>query len=349
MKRAMKQAAHKSFQSHCVAIARAHALIIIGLVLVGLSIFGTGCSKQNFSLEPESKTFGSIVEYNKDVDILMIVDTSGSMLKHQTNLADQIGNFVGALEKTKVDYRVAVTTMDMGNGGEGGRFLTGPGSAPAVLPFSYPALATTLAARIRAGEDSPVERGLEAMKASLSLPLSGSSNKGFLREGALLVVIVLSNEDDKSITDDYVGFLNALKPPLEYSDERSWVAHFIGVQPNDKTCATSSWNYYSPGLRYKELADASGGRSENICTADLSLAVDNIKARIIEIVTEYSLGPRKAREASILVYVNGVLLPNDETNGWTYNSSRNSITFHGSGVPAPGSLIHVDFDPEGIK
>ncbi len=315
-----------------------------------LGALSIGCSKQNFILEPESTTFGNIVEYNKEVDILMVVDTSGSMVQHQQSLSDQIGSFVGALDKTKLDYRIAVTTMDMGNGGGGGRFLTGPGSAPAVLPFSHPSLVTTLAARIRAGQDgSPVERGLEAMKASLSPPLSATANAGFMREGALLVVVILSNENDKSVTDDYIGFLNNLKPPSENTGERSWIAHFIGVQPNDKSCLTSTWNYFNPGLRYKELSDISGGRNESICTVDLSVAVENIKARIIEIVTEYSLGPRKAREASIRVYVNGTLLENDETNGWTYNPSRNSITFHGIGVPAPGSLIHVDYDPEGTK
>lgn len=323
--------------------------LIKATAFVAVACALAACSSQKFGLLAESQTFGHKVEYNTEVDVLLVIDTSGSMGQHQEQLAQQMPSFVAALDRTRLNYRVAVTTMDMGNGGARGRFISGPGTAPAVLPFTHPDVGSVLAARVRLGEvGSTVERGLQAMKTALTAPNSESENTGFLRKDSLLSVVFLTNEEDESADEDYVSFLNGLKPPLS-SGERSWIANFIGVLPNDRSCNTAQWNYRDPGMRYITLAQASGGRAESICSADLRRAVDNIKARIIEIITEYSLGERKANYETIKVYINGVLLPEDAANGWTYNQDRNSITFHGAGVPVPGSTIHVDFTPEGIK
>lgn len=316
---------------------------------LALALSVSGCAGQKFGLQDEAQTFGHKVEYNTEVDVLLVIDNSGSMAQHQSQLAAQMPDFVAALDRTRLDYRIAVTTMDVGNGGAGGRFISGPNGAPAVLPFWHPNLGEVLANRIRVGETgSTVERGLHAMKASLTAPNIDFENAGFLRKNSLLSVIFLTNEEDESAPEDYAGFLDALKPPLK-TGERSWVANFIGVLPNDNSCNTARWNYRDPGMKYISLAEASGGRVASICTADLRLAVDKIKARIIEIVTEYSLGERKANADTIKVYINGQLLAEDSVNGWSYNDDRNSIIFHGTGVPEPGSTIHVDFTPEGIK
>jgi hypothetical protein len=50
-----------------------------------------------------------------------------------------------------------------------------------------------------------------------------------------------------------------------------------------------------------------------------------------------------------VVYVNGVVIPQNATNGWSYYPSNNSIRFHGTAIPAQGSSISVTFDPLTIK
>jgi hypothetical protein len=54
---------------------------------------------------------------NKDVDILFVVDNSGSMGEEQTNLSENFGEFLGVLEAEGVEanYRVGLTTTDNGN------------------------------------------------------------------------------------------------------------------------------------------------------------------------------------------------------------------------------------------
>lgn len=326
---------------------KAYHKILSGLaVSMALTI---GCSEQKFGLAPESQEFGNKIAYNTEVDVLWVIDTSSSMDKHQALLAAQVGSFIDSLNKTGLSYQIAVTTMDMSASGAKGKFL----GTPAVMTAATPNLTATLQSRLQAGAaGSPVERGLEAMKASVSAPLSSSGglNAGFLRPNALLAVIFLSNEDDQSASADYGAFLDTVRPPLP-SGERSWVAEFMGVTPDDPTCKTSEWDqagYSEVGLKYIALADQSGGTSEAICDADLRRALTNVKARILEILTEYKLA-RVPNLTTLQVFINGVLVPQDAVNGWTYYASTNSIRFHGTAVPRADATIRINYDPTGTK
>ncbi len=57
------------------------------------------------------------IQVNKDVDILFVIDNSGSMSEEQAVLAANIGAFIDVLEAPDVraNYRIGVTTTDNGN------------------------------------------------------------------------------------------------------------------------------------------------------------------------------------------------------------------------------------------
>lgn len=322
--------------------------------LLALSV--ASCSGQKFSLSSETQEFGQKVTYNTEVDILWVIDTSSSMDKHQDLMAAQMSAFVSGLNNTKLNYHMAVTTMDMGSAqGAKGKFIAASGT-PLILTNQTPNITNILAERVRAGAaGSSVERGLEAMKASISSPLASSSgyNSGFLRGKALLVVIFLSNEDDQSSgsANDYATWLDSVRPPLEVSGERSWLTHFMGVTSGDATCKTSQWDqagYSEVGTKYVSLAEESGGAVEPICDADFRRALTNVKARILEVMTEYKLD-RIPNLATLTIYVNGAVVPQNADNGWTYYADSNSVRFHGTAVPQPDSTIRIDYDPAGMK
>ena len=323
------------------------------LVLALMSLATNGCNQQTFGLGSESQNFGQHVSYNTQVDLLWVIDTSSSMDRYQNQLAPQMGVLVNAMNQTGLDYQMAVTTMDMGSGGAKGKFVAAAGT-PLVLTSRTPNLTQILSERIQlGGNGSPVERGLESMKAALSSPLASSSglNAGFLRPNAMLVVVFLSNEDDQSATLDYAGFLDSIRPPLNVTGQRSWLAQFMGVTDADSSCKTSAWSqagYSEVGAKYIALANASGGVSEAICDADLRRALTNVKSRILEVMTEYHLD-RTPNLSTLAVYVNGLAIPQDATNGWTYYSATNSVRFHGTAVPPADSSIRIDYDPSGIK
>ncbi len=65
------------------------------------------------------------LDVNKKVDVLLVIDNSGSMGEEQANLAANFGPFIEQLEKAGADYRIGITTTDLGgkdcSGGAGGQ------------------------------------------------------------------------------------------------------------------------------------------------------------------------------------------------------------------------------------
>ncbi|MEN0060007.1 MAG: hypothetical protein AAGB31_14295, partial [Bdellovibrio sp.] len=157
----------------------------------------TACSQEvAFDLPQTNNTFEGNVSYNNKVDILWIVDNSSSMLQPQRNLSNQIPSLVSKLNQLKMDYHMAVVTTSMGGTNpDGGKFI----GSPKYVTSTTPNLVSTLTSRMVIGEaGSNNERGLESMATALSASYLANEGKGFFREDALLVVIALSDEDDKS-------------------------------------------------------------------------------------------------------------------------------------------------------
>ncbi|MBK8266301.1 MAG: VWA domain-containing protein [Nannocystis sp.] len=63
------------------------------------------------------ETVGVALAINKDVDILFVIDDSGSMAEEQALLAKNFGAFINVLEApdVKANYRIGITTTDVGN------------------------------------------------------------------------------------------------------------------------------------------------------------------------------------------------------------------------------------------
>lgn len=314
--------------------------VLIGLILLTVGL--AACSQPNFGLPAASENFGQSVTYNNKVDILWIVDNSTSMGRHQAALGQAAPAMVQKLNDLKMDYHMAVITTSMGLGGDGGKFM----GSPAVLTNSTPNLSSVLAQRLMQGEaGANLERGIDSMLTTLSPAYMYSAvGQSFFRDDALLAIIALSDEDDQSArTLDYVSnFLDGVKP--RWADgNRAWMMNFIGVLQLTNVCRT--YNAYSdPGQFYMDLADISGGVKESICTDDFSGVVTNIRARIVQILTDFKLKSIPV-VSSIKVYINGTLVPQSSVNGWTYESVGNLVRFHGTAVPPADAAIKVDFDP----
>ncbi len=60
---------------------------------------------------------GIFIAVNRDVDILFVIDNSGSMGEEQANLSENIGSFLEVLEsdEVKANYRLGITTTDDSN------------------------------------------------------------------------------------------------------------------------------------------------------------------------------------------------------------------------------------------
>jgi hypothetical protein len=197
------------------------------------------------------------------VDLLVVIDDSGSMSNKQTALANNLTDFIEALTSSAIslDLRIGVTntSIDDYNGavkygaadpgglaypgprnapfpfgtivaieqdpngvGTAGHFLWGTAYDPAHMTSIWGGprilssgsnLARDFEANVHQGDwGSGKEQPLRAMRASLDASMvTTSQNFGFLRAGARLGVIILTDEDDcsesqatKQITSDAV-------------------------------------------------------------------------------------------------------------------------------------------------
>lgn len=298
------------------------------------------CNKQTYSLPDDVQKFDSIVKYNSKVDILLMVDDSGGMSTYQGKLADQMPSMINSLNQKGLDYRIVVVTSDMQQPGSGGKFV----GNPKVLTKETPNLPTVLTNRVKQGNfGSDNERGLQSIKTALTI------ETGFLRPDAMLAIIALSNEDDHSPDSaaTFRNFFDQIKPKIQgYNGYmQSWMVNFIGLLDVNSPCSSALDGYYKePGLDWMYLADASGGSKHSICQETMVSTVANIEKRIVEAASEFVL-ERKPKVETIVVTINGVVIPRSTENGWDYNSTRNSITFYGTSVPGPGANISVDFAP----
>lgn len=320
--------------------------IITALVLI-LSLSQVGCggngAAANFDLDQTEQNFGQKILYNNKVDIVFIVDNSTSMGQHQARLSAQIPNLVQVLKSLKMDYHIVTLSTSMGLDGNGGQFL----GAPKVLNSQSANLNSLLQQRIAQGEaGSNNERGLFSLESALSPSYLSGEGAGFLREEALLAVIALSDENDKSnkTASYYANFLDKLKPASS-DGRKSWIFNFIGVLENSSACRTFN-DYSEVGLIQMQLAELSGGNKESLCSNSLSSAVSNIKARIVQILTDFYLKTRPLKH-TLKVAVNGKLISESASNGWTYveENGKYIIRFKGEAVPPADADIRVDFTP----
>jgi hypothetical protein len=135
------------------------------------------------------------------VDILFVIDNSGSMGAVQESLAASLPSlFIDRLSDSlaPTDFHIAVISTDMDDTAQSGRFQAAPGN-PKILTPDTPNVKQVLSDNLKLGtHGSGFERPLAAMEVALSLPLIGNENAGFLRAKALLGIVVVSDEDDCS-------------------------------------------------------------------------------------------------------------------------------------------------------
>jgi hypothetical protein len=314
-----------------------------GLIILAAA-FQTACGNgaaSSFNVDQSSQNFGQKILYNNKVDIVWIVDNSSSMQQHQTRLSQQIPALVDALQSFKLDYHIVTITTSMGADGSGGQFV----GSPAVLTSTTPNLSGVLTARILQGENgSNLERGLLSLETVLAPGYLASQGAGFLRDDALLAIISLSDEDDKSADSaaTVASFLDKLKPAIT-NGRKSWIFNFIGVLDSSSQCRTFN-DYSEPGLKMMQLADVSGGTKESICSSSLAAAVSNIKGRIVQILTDFYLADQPI-EATIRVVVNGQVVEKSSLNGWTYfqDGSKYVVRFNGTAIPPADADIHITY------
>ena len=257
-------------------------------------------------------------------DIVFVVDDSDSMGSEQEHLQDQIGTFVEELDDADVDYQIGVISTDSPE-------LYGPVTVPGDAP-------SVLREQVEIGTGgSGTQRALQMLYECAQAGNDCSAESGFLREDALFVGIIVSDEPDQSALtpESYVDYFDTLKD----ADPDLVRIHAIAGHIPDVTCATCA----SPGFGYDTAVALTLGSYFDICADDWSdlmrVLADQSHVGTPGTVVQLSGDPV---DHTIEVSVDG--LP--WGGGWTYtgriaDGGTNEVAFFDR-VPAP-AVVEVKY------
>jgi hypothetical protein len=225
------------------------------------------------------------------------------------------------------------------------------GSTPIITPQT-PDATTALAANAQVGFfGSANPDGLTASQMAFGATDLAGCNANFLRSDAYLAIVHFDTLDDDSTAATAtaaanMAFLDGLKPPVNTVSGGQYRNYLIAamVVDNMSNPACSADPFNELGTRYLTAANDTNGPIASICDADFSSGLLAITERILEAVTAIHLG--EVPDTSTITVLNGsTVVPNDATNGWTYDASSISIVFHGTFIPHKGDTIIINYTP----
>jgi hypothetical protein len=287
---------------------------------------------------------GMLVPESVSTDVLFVIDDSSSMAEEQSRVQAQLAAFLTALDSSPIpnDYQIGVTNTSVEgfNGGSvyppgsinagteypAGRLVavSATGVYDATYSSSKRIISRSSGTRVADFEDNVVvgtdgtgkEQGFAAARRALEASAAGGANEGFLRPGARLAVIFVSDEDDcssqvssaiagnsdceskKDQLDPVSDLVSYLRGPIDGETREVLVAAIVGLNtvtlapscgaaenafcenpPVTGTCATA----LDRGERYAALVDQMGTAvtvRDSICDDSFAESLDAI-ARLI--------------------------------------------------------------------
>ena len=292
-------------------------------------------------------------------DVLFVVDDSGSMYDKQENLAANFGAFIDRLAASPAPnaFQIGVTTTSVDRYGSG-QFpdtfaatgacpsppslgqpyprgalvsVSGPDvdvervqsttAPPRVLSAASPTLVADFTSNVAVGVcGSGREQGLAGARLALSEPNLSGPNAGFLRSGARLAVVIISDDDDCSDPDHtgtseeppdcthypVQGYVNFFQQPIGGETKDLYVAVIGAVDPvtlAPSACVEPSGAQAEhAAYRYKAFVDAFGSRGliDSVCNQTFANSFGAIASLISQEVA-LSVAPADPRLLAVSV------------------------------------------------
>lgn len=354
---------------------------LLGVAALVVAPFVTGCGKSaSFSLLSDTATFTqNSASINGKIDILFVIDNSGSMAASQQAMADNISRFFDKFDAKGFDYQIGVTTTDawrvyFGGAATMAQLRDGVGSTHTgirIVTPSTPNRQSVFITNMKQGTaGNGDERAFQSIQATLDSSLNANSN--FPRADAFFSIIILSDADDLSNTtastidngnptsyyanpnlipvQNYIDYLDTKFGVVNGVRSGKYNVNTIGVLDSQCESQVASGGENKIGNRYMQLSDATSGIKGSLC-GDFGTTLSDISYKIIQLRTRFYLD-RQLDPSTLHVFVDGVDVPqitDPNGNGFIYNADDNSVSFFGTYVPGPGASIRVSFDPTSIK
>ena len=261
------------------------------------------------------------------VDILFVVDDSGSMEFHQKNLAINVNFFIDHfLQNNSLDFRIAVTTTsglkDVNYGyGRPTKYQMKSEKITYQGPFNRntPHLDKELMEAFQVGkEGADKESVFMSSKYILERP---KKYPNFYRKDAFLVLVFITDAEEQSdiSLDDFRKFLIRLK-----HDPTKIIPY--GVLAEKHSLQEECFQDEGPPLKIKYFIKSfNSGLIYSLCDPHFGQRLADIGRDIISRVTSKILLPSKPLVSTIEVSYGFQILPSDVEKGWFYDPSQNAI------------------------
>lgn len=254
-----------------------------------------------------------------------VLDESGSMREENAIVRKYADEFVGRVQNMRLDYRLGVTNMNIGNRG---RLGVPPGwhRTPTAFRREIRRRVEKVATDAPAGwaYGSP-EEGLEVARRGLQYMLgeSGATPRPAerIRSGANVVAIWMSDEAAQG---------DRLDRTLEFFEGRpNVVGYAMTARSTGENCEPGS---PAPVGDYETVAVRSGGRFADLCGGEIRKTLRAATRTAAAIGSEFVL-EQTPISRTLRVYVDGEWVPRSREDGFDYSARQNALTFHGDYRP----------------
>ena len=303
-------------------------LLIGSLAFIGL----LACSNQSSvlglppNLAGEKISDNGVEVFDPSVDILFVIDNSGSMEPHQNNLSRNINRFIqNFVKKSGLDFHIGVVSTDMDNSSWNsgpccGR-LTG---TPHFVERTTPNFNVVLSRNMIVGTNgSAQEESFGPVMAALTDPNLTGSNTGFYRSKSHLAVIFVTDAEDQTRmnVDDFFKFLVALK------GDTSKISVYGAIVPsNEKNCDRDEPQGYPRRIEsLLSKVSNSGSNVMSLCSADFGDRLASLGDDLLRRVGSLIYLNRRPNTKTIRVTFGSQIIPADPLVGFKYDSFRNAI------------------------
>ena len=248
------------------------------------------------------------------VDILWVIDPSGSMNNDRVRVIAGIGDMIGVLPVT--NWRLAIIATDPNRAAQTQEFPLIPGDD-----------ATDAESQLNATVVGHHEKGFDAVVSYMSNGYSPT----WMREDAALLIVFVSDEEEQSTSNfpSASNFITWISSQREYV----FISSIVQLGPEDTECQPAS--PLNQGDRYIEAADAFNGQKIDICSEDWSQGVADAGTQITQ-YDYWDLTRIPLYDNRIYVFIDGV--PNYD---WYYEPSENRVYFNTK--PDEKSLVEIAY------
>ncbi len=280
--------------------------------------------------ETISDSFIQNATQSNKVDILWVIDNSGSMGDEQAALAYNFDVFIRDFISKDVDFKMAITTTD-GRDGLNGVMINPADSLTSIKAKEDEAqFISDFANFIQVGTNGYWrETGLKTGDAFLNMHA-----ENFLRRDAFLIVVMISDEEDQSelTVPEFVTKFQAHK------DNPGLVKLYSIVNTN-----LSEHIVYDKyvGKRYMQASEQTSGLVADI-KDDFYGILQDMGGTIVDLTDSFALSQIPFEIQDVTVSVNGV----EQIDGWIFNTTSNVVKFDEDSLPAINATIEIEYQVE---